>query len=98
MAEARERVPLLASFEPLPWLRITPSFGLSGAVGYLHRTRGFGTATPMLEALYVRVGGGIEFHHAWFSVQPEITYLRTVTTLELGAVFTGMAFNFGAIP
>ena len=51
-----------------------------------------------MRGLYARAGGAIELHHAWFSVQPEVTYLRAVTELDASVVFTGIAFNFGAIP
>ena len=56
-------------------------------------------SSPVLDGMYARAGIGIEFHSRVFSIQPEVTLVHGIATLEpVTSWHTGLAFLFGAIP
>lgn len=105
-------LPVLASVDVTPWLRVTVSPGVSFASGHVYllsndaiqwpRLPGGHSgsrSSPVLDGTYARAGIGIEFHSRVFSIQPEVTLVHGVTTLEpVTSWHTGLAFLFGAIP
>lgn len=104
--------PVLVSADVTSWFRVTVSPGVSFAAGRVYLLSNdsipwpnFGgeaplrRSSPVLDGMYARAGFALEVHSSFFSVQPEVTFVQGVATLEpVRSLHTGLAFTFGAVP